>query len=152
MTMTCSSPHGTDLFGFDCYWGCPRGGTYKEPPKYPAFVKAPDYSTPAKVSARARERGTPGAFPTIDQRFTKLYRDFVKTCGQLPPPDVVDRHTSRWVVVNLEPRYPRQWEPEYGNDDGGWCLFDRAVLAAHDEAIAENRNRRKRRQRGVTQR
>jgi hypothetical protein len=70
----------------------------------PAPIKVPpppDYSTPKKVSARCRERGTPGAFNGIggDPKFKNLYKEF----RQLVPPIKVrlaDLHRSKYRIVD----------------------------------------------------
>lgn len=91
-----------------------KGGPW-HPPAPVKVPPPPDYSTPAKVTARCLERGT-GAGADIlaasrDTSVRKAYRALIEAAGAIPV-RAEDLHASAWRVVPMEQGKP--WH--------GWTL------------------------------
>ena len=97
-------------------------------PRWPAWGSAlkvpppPDYSTPVKVTARAREGGTgdwTARFKVPGRpNFKRLLKAFRKVCPPMPC-RVEDTHRPKWEYREIERRWERRqlgvtrakWEP-----------------------------------------
>lgn len=108
--------HQRIILGCSCSWTVtcstqPTARDLKEdakvkvhfPPDASKVPPPPDYSTPAKVSARCRERGTPGAWEgliTVDTKFKKLYKEFRAIVPKLKC-RLEDLHRSKYRIVDI---------------------------------------------------
>lgn len=80
-----------------------KGSPYR-PPAPIKVPSPPDYSTPAKVSARCRERGTIGAWEglvAVDTKFRTLLKEFRALVPKLKC-RVEDLHVSKYRIVKTE--------------------------------------------------